>query len=62
MIASAIKVSSKGGHEICGLLIDNRYFLECLEVKNKKSRGEASPFMCKKLIELKKQCQCLIIP
>jgi proteasome lid subunit RPN8/RPN11 len=49
MISKAVKLSRKGGREICGLLVDNGYFLECLEVKNAAKCGGSFTFHLKEI-------------
>jgi proteasome lid subunit RPN8/RPN11 len=49
MISKAVMLSRKGGRETCGLLVDNGYFLECLEVKNAAKRGGSFAFHIKEI-------------
>ena len=40
----AVFSATKGGREICGLLIDNGYFIELLPTKNKNRKGGGFEF------------------
>jgi proteasome lid subunit RPN8/RPN11 len=44
MIDAAIHAAADGGKEICGLLVDNGYFIELIQTKNKRKRGGGFAF------------------
>jgi proteasome lid subunit RPN8/RPN11 len=49
MIVDAVKNAVKGGMEICGLLVNNGYFIELIKVKNKKKKGGGFEFYHKEI-------------
>jgi proteasome lid subunit RPN8/RPN11 len=59
LISKAVKLSRKSGREICGLLVDNGYFLECLEVKNAAKRGGSFAFHIKEIRLIEKAVSTL---
>lgn len=54
IISHSVIVSKNRGMEICGLLIDNGYFVELLEVKNKTKRGGGFSFLYEEIKTIQK--------
>jgi proteasome lid subunit RPN8/RPN11 len=48
-IDEAVHSAAEGGKEICGLLLDNGYFIEIIQVKNKVKRGGGFAFYSKEI-------------
>jgi proteasome lid subunit RPN8/RPN11 len=59
LINQAAKVSRNNGREICGLLIDNGHFLECLQVENTITHGGSFAFNMKDTNNIEKAAALL---
>lgn len=44
IIKEAVSLARIGGHEICGLMVSNGYFLELVKVRNKCKKGGSFAF------------------
>ena len=51
--------AAKGGMEICGLLIDNGYFIEMIRLKNKSNKVGRFSFFMKEADAIEKACKQL---
>lgn len=49
IITRASVAAEKGGNEICGLLVNNGYFIEVIETKNKIKRGGGFAFYAREI-------------
>jgi proteasome lid subunit RPN8/RPN11 len=49
MQKQATKVAKSGGREICGLIVDNGYFLELVQVRNKSKHGGGFSFYAREV-------------
>jgi len=53
MIDAAIHAAADGGKEICGLLVDNGYFIELIKTKNKRKTGGGFAFYSQEVRSIK---------
>jgi proteasome lid subunit RPN8/RPN11 len=51
--------AKNGGQEICGLLVDNGYHLEMIQLKNKSKRGGNYSFYLKEADSIQKACKII---
>lgn len=54
MLSQSVSSARKDGSEICGLLIDNGYFIELIRCKNKSKKGGGFQFYFNEINLLKK--------
>ena len=58
-INAATVAASQGGMEICGLLIDNGYFIELIATKNKIKKGGSFAFNTREIRLIQKSASAL---
>ena len=57
MIEESQLLASNGGKEICGLLVDNGYFIEMIRLKNKEKKSGGFSFYVKEAEFIEKACK-----
>jgi proteasome lid subunit RPN8/RPN11 len=59
LVAHAVRVAKHAGREICGLLVDNGFFLELVLLENKVRRGGGFAFYVKQVRKIQAGAKAL---
>lgn len=59
LVKDAVQASKEGGHEICGLLVDNGYFIELIQCRNKSRKGGSFAFYQREVSRIQKSAEIL---
>lgn len=59
IVQDAIFLANNNGQEICGLIVDNGYFLELIQVRNKIKQGGAFAFYSSEIKAVQKSVNIL---